>query len=172
MSALMKQAYDILASTDSKEGHDAQQYISFTVGAGEYCVDINAVREIKGWTPVTPLPNTDEYMLGVLNLRGVIVPIFDLRCRFNMGRILATPLHVVIVVVIGNRIIGILVDAVSDILTVEPADVQPVPELDQRGDRRFLQALLTHGEKMIALLNLEQLFELDPNLENMRGTAA
>ncbi|TPD57980.1 purine-binding chemotaxis protein CheW [Emcibacter nanhaiensis] len=146
---------------------ETSQYISFVIGNEEYCVDIIHVREIKGWVPVTPLPNSPEFMLGVLNLRGVIVPIFDMRCRFGLGRTDATPLHVMIIVAVGERVMGILVDAVSDILTVGANQVLDVPELDQRGDRKFLAGLITHEDKMVALLSLEELFNLDSIVEKL-----
>lgn len=146
---------------------ETMQFISFRIGDEEYGVDIINVREIKGWVPITPLPNTPEFMLGVLNLRGVIVPIFDMRCRFGLGQTQATPLHVMIILSVGERIMGILVDAVSDILTVGSKQIMAVPELDQRGDRKFLSGLLTHGEKMVALLSLTELFDINTIVEKM-----
>ena len=156
-----------IADASSLEGDvpenigETKQFVSFTIGEEEYCVDIIFIREIKGWVPVTPLPNSPEYMLGVLNLRGVIVPIFDMRCRFGLGKTETTPLHVMIIVAIGDRIMGILVDAVSDILTIGANQIMDVPDLDQRGDRKFLSGLITHEEHMVALLSLEELFDLD-----------
>ncbi len=113
---------------DQIGGHgeaDFQQFITFTIGEEEYAVDIMAVREIKGWIDVTKLPNQPEYMRGVLNLRGVIVPIFDLRCRFGGGVTEATAIHVMVIVAVGGRIMGILVDTVSDILSVNTAEILP-----------------------------------------------
>ena len=175
-SELSQEEIDVSAiarlSTSAEEGEEqvsgeAKQYISFVIGNEEYCVDIIHVREIKGWVPVTPLPNSPEFMLGVLNLRGVIVPIFDMRCRFGLGKTEATPLHVMIIVAVGHRVMGILVDAVSDILTVGSNQVMDVPELDQRGDRKFLAGLITHADKMVALLSLEELFDLDSIVEKL-----
>lgn len=137
------------------------QYISFRVGEEEYGVDIMLVREIKGWVGVTSLPNTPKYMRGVLNLRGIIVPIFDLRCRFGMDRTEATNLHVVVIVQVGERTMGILVDAVSDILTVTEDDINSVPDIDQRQDGEYLNGLLTVDDRMVGLLNLNALFNLD-----------
>ncbi len=137
------------------------QFISFTIGSEEYAVDIISVREIKGWTEVTSLPNQPEYMRGVLNLRGVIVPIFDMRCRFGMGSTEATPTHVVIIVSIGERIVGLLVDAVSDILTVGSEEIRPVPEMERTNDAQFLSGLVSINDSMVALLNLGELFAGD-----------
>ena len=103
------------------------QFISFTIDQDEYGVDIMAVREIKGWTGVTALPNQPDYMRGVLNLRGVIVPIYDMRRRFGMEQIEPTAMHVVIIVAVQDRIIGLLVDMVSDIVTTNNSEIRPVP---------------------------------------------
>ena len=138
---------------------DMSQFISFRIGEEEYGVDIMAVREIKGWTSVTKLPNTPDFVRGVLNLRGVIVPIFDLRCRFGMGETEATKLHVVIIVTVRERTIGILVDAVSDILTANAEQIRPVPEMDRDRQERFLAGLITVEERMVALIALDELFD-------------
>ena len=107
------------------------QFISFAIGDDQYGVDIMAVREIKGWSEITHLPKQPEYVRGVLNLRGVIVPIIDLRCRFGQGLTEATPLHIVIIVQIGARPVGLLADRVLDIVSFEPTQVQPVPRIAQ-----------------------------------------
>lgn len=145
--------------TQPDSGGETCQFISFTIGSEEYAVDIISVREIKGWTEVTSLPKQPEYMRGVLNLRGIIVPIFDMRCRFGMGSTEATPTHVVIIVSIGERIVGLLVDAVSDILTVSSEEIRPVPEMERNGSNRFLSGLVTNGDNMVAILALENLFD-------------
>ncbi len=97
-----------------------RQFITFTLDAQEYGVDIMRVREIKGWTETTALPQAPSYVRGVINLRGIIVPILDLRARFGMGTTIPTRMHVVIIVITDTRTTGLLVDAVSDIITVEP----------------------------------------------------
>ena len=110
------------------------QFISFAIGDDQYGVDIMAVREIKGWTDITHLPKQPEYVRGVLNLRGAIVPIVDLRCRFGQGLTETTPLHIVIIVQIGGRQIGLIGDRVLDIVSVDAAEIQPVPRTAQ-GER-------------------------------------
>src|SRR5919201_4013726 len=105
------------------------QFISFAIGDDQYGVDIMAVREIKGWSEITHLPKQPDYMRGVLNLRGVIVPIIDLRCRFGQGMTQPTPLHIVIVVQIGSRHVGMLADRVLDIVATGAAQIQPVPRV-------------------------------------------
>ncbi len=134
------------------------QFVSFRVDDQEFAIDIISVREIKGWTETTTLPNQQEYLLGVLNLRGTIVPIYDLRCRFGMGLTTATRSHVVIIVSVRDRTIGLLVDAVSDILTVNSNEIRPVPEMDRSMRSDYLSGLISVGESMVVLLSLETLF--------------
>ncbi len=138
-----------------------KQFISFTIGDEEYGVDIMAIREIKGWTITTELPNTPGYMRGVINLRGAIVPILDLRARFGSGMTDANPRHVIIVVAVGTRVAGILVDAVADILAVSGDDIQPVPQLDRNDSSGFLTGLVTVDGRMVALLDLNRVFAFD-----------
>ncbi|WP_169569007.1 chemotaxis protein CheW [Sneathiella limimaris] len=150
-----------VAENDDQIIHGSQQFVTFAIGDEEYAVDIMQVREIQAWSEVTVLPNQPEYMRGVLNLRGIIVPIFDLRCRFKQGRTEASPVHVVVIIAIGERIIGVLVDRVSDILTVEQDDIRPVPDMDDNGESKHLMGLVTAEERMVALLNTESLFNKD-----------
>ncbi len=134
------------------------QFISFKIGGEEYAIDIMAVREIKGWTETTTLPNQAQHILGVMNLRGTIVPVFDLRCRFGMGLTEATRSHVVIIVAVQDRIVGLLVDAVSDILTIDSSEIRPVPEMDRGVATDFLSGIVSVNESMVVILSLEELF--------------
>ncbi len=136
-----------------------QEFLSFTVGDAEYGVDIMIVREIKGWTEVTRLPNSVEYMRGVMNLRGLIIPIFDLRARFNQGMTEAHAKNVVIIMAVGERNIGLLVDTVSDILTVNNDDIKPAPETETANDADYINGLISLENRMVVLLNIENLFE-------------
>lgn len=147
------------------------QFVSFKVDDSEYGIDIMAVREIQGWVNVTNLPNTPKYVRGVLNLRGVIVPIFDLRCRFGNGLTEATALHVVIIVAVGERIMGLLVDAVSDILTINTEEILPVPDVEARSDQKFLNGLITVQERMVALLEIERLFDIEDLVATLAGSS-
>ena len=139
---------------------EANQFISFAIGDDQYGVDIMAVREIKGWSQITHLPRQPDYMRGVLNLRGVMVPIIDLRCRFGQGMTEATPLHIVIVVQIGTRHVGILADRVLDIVAVNAAQVQPVPRVADGTRADFLSGLVTIETGMIALIDLTHLLSV------------
>jgi purine-binding chemotaxis protein CheW len=133
------------------------QFISFAIGDDQYGVDIMAVREIKGWSDITHLPRQPEYVRGVLNLRGAIVPIIDLRCRFSQGLTEATPLHIVIIVQIGGRQVGLIGDRVLDIVSVEANQIQPVPRTSQGSPTDFLSGLVTIDDTMIALIDLPNL---------------
>ena len=118
------------------------EFISFAVGDEQYGVDIMAVREIKDWSAITQLPNQPAYMRGVLNLRGVIVPIIDLRCRFGNGLTDATPMHVIIVIQIDGETVGLLADRVLDISAVDPSQIQPVPKVSHDARTGFLSGLV------------------------------
>jgi purine-binding chemotaxis protein CheW len=134
-----------------------RQFISFAIGNDQYGVDIMSVREIKGWSEITHLPKQPDYMRGVLNLRGAMVPIIDLRCRFGQGMTEATPLHVVIVVQIGPRHVGLLADRVLDIVGCNASQVQPVPRIAQGSRADFLSGLVMIESGMIALIDLSRL---------------
>ena len=146
------------ASTDAANGAaELTQFISFAIGDDQYGVDIMAVREIKGWSEITHLPKQPEYVRGVLNLRGVIVPIIDLRCRFGQGRTESTPLHVVIIVQIDQQLVGLLADRVLDIISFDPTKIKPVPKVAQAGRLDLLSGLVTIEGAMIALIELPNL---------------
>jgi purine-binding chemotaxis protein CheW len=143
------------SGADAKTG--AAQFVTFTIDDDQYGVDIMAVREIKGWSEITHLPKQPEYVRGVLNLRGVMVPIIDLRCRFGQGLTQATPVHVVIIVQIAQRLVGLLGDTVSDIVSVDAAQIQAVPRVAQSNRVDFLAGLVTIEGAMIALIDLPNL---------------
>ena len=136
------------------------QFISFAIGDDQYGVDIMAVREIKGWSDITHLPKQPEYVRGVLNLRGAIVPIVDLRCRFGQGLTETTPLHIVIIVQIGGRQVGLIGDRVLDIVSIDANQIQPVPRTAQGATSDFLSGLVTHDNTMIALIDLRNLLSV------------
>ncbi len=137
-----------------------RQFITFTLGAQEYGVDIMLVREIKGWSETTSLPQAPPHVRGVINLRGIIVPIFDLRARFGLGPTVPTRMHVVIIVIAGGRTTGLLVDAVSDILSVSPEQVRPVPDFGTDVDSQFLEGLVSLDARMVTLVRLDRLIGL------------
>lgn len=135
------------------------QFVSFAIGNEQYGVDIMAVREIKGWSEITCLPNQPDYVCGVLNLRGVIVPIVDLRCRFGQGRTETTALNIVIIVQIDDRPVGLIGDRVLDIIAIEPGEIRPLPRTAQGAATTCLSGLVTHDNAMVALIDLAHVLE-------------
>jgi purine-binding chemotaxis protein CheW len=153
--------FDLALAAGAQSAADVPtQLISFAIGDDQYGVDIMAVREIKGWTEITHLPKQPDYVRGVLNLRGVIVPIIDLRCRFGQCLTEATPLHIVIIVQIGTKPIGLLADRVLDIVSLDQSQIQPVPRIAQASRVEFLSGLVTVERAMIALIDLRNLLSL------------
>lgn len=142
-------------------GQEHSLFLTFTIGNEEYGVDIMMVREVKGWSEVTRLPGMPDYMRGVLNLRGIIIPIFDLRARFGGTLTQADHKHVVIILSVGLRTIGILVDAVSDILTVGADDIKTAPDAQTGIDERYVSGLIAVDERMVVALDIEKLLSHD-----------
>lgn len=138
--------------------HETMQFLTFTVSEEEYAVDIMTVREIKGWSDTTRLPNSPAFMKGVMNLRGVIIPIFDLRNRFGMGETVPHEKNVVIILAIGDKTIGILVDTVSDILDIDKSEIKPAPMMETNLDDKFVDGIISQEDRMVVLLNVENLF--------------
>src|SRR5690606_33960742 len=144
---------DDLGDKTALAGANTLQLIAFSIGDQTYGVEITTVREIRAWNGATPLPNTREFVRGVINLRGTIVPIFDLRARFGEGQTSPTKNHVVVVMSVGDKWVGMLVDAVSDILTVARADIHEVPE-GNSVDAELLNGIVTHENTMVGLIDL------------------
>ena len=137
------------------------EYISFAIGDDQYGVEIMSVREIKGWSGVTHLPKQPEYVRGVLNLRGAMVPIVDLRRRFEQGITEATALHIVIIINVAGRLIGLLADRVLDIVSIDAGNIQPVPQMSVSRETKFLSGLVTVDDALLALIELENLLTAD-----------
>lgn len=138
-----------------------QQYLTFTLGAEDYGVDILRVQEIRGWHQVTRVPNAPDYLLGVLNLRGTIVPIIDMRMRFNLDKVEYNPITVIIVLSVkteqGNHVFGIVVDGVSDVLDVTASEIKDTPEFGAAVNTDFIYGLATKGDRMVMLLDIDKL---------------
>ena len=153
------------ATLDRSGSHDPSkldqkvEFVSFAVDDEQYGVEITDVREIKGWTSVTHLPKQPDYVRGVLNLRGAMVPIIDRRCRFGRGTTEATALHVVIIVQIGETSVGILADRVLDIVAVEAKQIQPVPRVARDQQSELFSGLVNVEGGMIALIDLRHLVD-------------
>ena len=143
--------------TSSTTHGAARELISFRVGVQEFCVDIMAVREIRGWTAATALPRSPSFVRGVINLRGAVLPIVDLAARLGFDSAEPTARHVIIVAQIGPQMVGLLVDAVSDILTVTDDVIQPTPEVASDTAKTFVRGLLAIEGRMISLIGLDRL---------------
>jgi purine-binding chemotaxis protein CheW len=155
-------------------GENQQQFITFTLGAEEYGIDIMVVREIKGWSDTTMIPNAPPHVRGVINLRGVIVPIFDLRARFGLGLTTPTSMHVVIIVAAGTRTVGLLVDTVSDIISIDPKAIRAVPDMCLPNEEQFFEGLVAIEARMVKLVSLSGLFgqPVQPPKRNFKSEAA
>ncbi|MHB8883702.1 MAG: chemotaxis protein CheW [Methylovirgula sp.] len=134
---------------------DGRELMAFRIGAQEFCVDIMAVREIRGFTPATPLPQSPGFVRGVINLRGAVLPIVDLSARLGFGPSEPTARHVIMVVQVGEQVVGLLVDAVSDILTVSGDAVQPTPDVASEMAKMFVRGVLAIDGRMISHIALD-----------------
>ena len=135
---------------------DDQQFLTFNLAEEFYGVDILKVQEIKGYTNVTKIPNTPDYLKGVLNLRGTIVPIVDLRMKFGMGVTEPTAFTVVVVVNVRNRVMGFLVDAVSDVLDLNAKDIQAPPDMGTTVDISFVAGIGNANDRLVTLLDIDR----------------
>lgn len=155
---------------------DEQQYLTFIMSGEEYGVDILAVQEIRGWEPTTVVPNAPEYIKGVINLRGTIVPIMDLRSRFNLERVEYSPVTVVIILKVeterGERVMGIVVDAVSDVHSISDSDTRNSPELIEDLNTEFIRSLVSVDDTMIILLDVQRLLTIDKKVLHLADELA
>ncbi len=136
---------------------DNNEFLTFALGEEEYGVDILKVQEIRGYDAVTRLPDAPDYIKGVINLRGTIVPVIDMRLKFRLASAEYTAVTVMIVLNVSNRIVGIVVDSVSDVIRLSADQIRPVPELGATIDRQFLTGIGTQDERMLILLDIERL---------------
>lgn len=161
MTDYLEAASTGLEEDDSANYGALKQFVTFLVEDRSYGIDITSVREIKQWTPITLLPNQQLYTRGVLNLRGTIVPVYDLRARFTSILTKATENHVIVIVWIGAKTVGILVDAVSDIISVALENIRPVPIEKSSSKPAVISGLVKVNEEMVALIDTNVLFPLD-----------
>ena len=133
------------------------EYLTFTLGAEEYAIDILKVQEIRGYDAVTKIANAPPFIKGVINLRGVIVPIVDLRIKFNLGNFSYDQFTVVIILNIGKRVMGVVVDGVSDVIQLSSDNLHPSPEFGSVLDTRYILGLGTVEERMIIVVDIERL---------------
>lgn len=152
----------------NQAAQDRRQYITFLAAGQEFGADIMMIREIRGWTDTTALPHVPPYVRGVINLRGMVLPVIDLKARLGLGMTTATVKHVIIVVSTADRTIGLLVDAVSDILTVSSAEIQGVPDMVQESQNEYVDGIAVLDGRMVTLLSMTKLaasFAVDKALD-------
>ncbi|MCY1481397.1 Chemotaxis protein CheW [compost metagenome] len=145
------------ATEAGQAGSLAQEYLTFTLGDEEYAIDILRVQEIRGYERVTAIANAPPFIKGVINLRGAIVPIVDLRVKFNLADVTYDQFTVVIILNVGRRIIGAVVDSVSDVIALAADEIRPRPEFGASFDTEYLLGLATAGERMLILVDIEKL---------------
>ena len=136
---------------------EGREFFIFRLGAEEYGIEILKVQEIRGWEVPTAIAGTPEFIKGVINLRGTIVPIVDLRLKFGLEKANYDEFTVVIILSVARRVVGIVVDAVSDVVTLAPEQIRPAPEFGASVDARFITGLGTLGERMLVLADIERL---------------
>jgi purine-binding chemotaxis protein CheW len=149
-----------MRSTEFMEGENTagkEQFLSFQLGAEEYGIDILRVQEIRAYEKATRMPNTPAYIKGVINLRGVIVPVIDLRMKFGLESAEYNEMTVVVVLNLAHRTIGIVVDSVSDVLALAAGDIRPAPEFTARVDNAFVRGLATIDQRMLIIADIERL---------------
>lgn len=165
----MQQTAQVEADVNLQAGVGNNQYLTFMLEGEEFGLNILNVQEIKGWEGATPIPNTPDYILGVINLRGTVAPIVDLRRCFKLQEMDYSPTTVVIMVKTEgssrDRIVGIVVDAVSEVYNVSSADIEPPPPMGTVVSTEYIKGLATIDEKMIILLNISRMIEVEISKE-------
>ena len=162
---LMEQTAAMVEQAGQEEFQDLQQFLTFVMEGEEYGIDILNVQEIRGWGNVAPIPNAPDHVSGVINLRGAIVPVIDLRVMFSLGDARFDENTVVIVLKVENdrvnRIMGIVVDAVSDVFSLAEDDKRPPPNVNQSVSQKYINGLTEVKGKMVILLDCEKLLDIE-----------
>lgn len=151
-------------SMNGQVGEDGNQFLTFQLQDEEYGIEILRVQEIKGFSRITPIPNSPRYIKGVMNLRGAVVPIVDLRVKFNLPEMEYNRFTVIIVVTVGAKVMGLVVDAVSDVLNVGANEMEETPDLGEGVDTSFMTGIAKTGERLITLLNIDKLAGADETI--------
>ncbi len=150
-----------LAADPCGAAAQVRQFLTFLLGQEQYGIEILKVQEIKGYSAITPIPNTPAHIKGVINLRGTVVPVVDLRAKFSLPASEYNKFTVIVVVTVGEKVIGMLVDAVSDVLDIAARDIRAAPDLGARVDMRFVSGIASLGERMTVLLDIDKLLSAD-----------
>ncbi|MBB6180093.1 chemotaxis protein CheW [Pseudorhizobium flavum] len=146
-------------NTSASYSGETLEIIAFRLHDQEFCVKTTTIREIRGWAPSTPIPHAPADVIGVMNLRGSVIPIIDLAQKLGMKSAVATERSAIVVAEVHNMVIGMLVDQVSDILTIPSNQVQPVPEISASFDKSFSEGIIANENGMICFLNLSKMFK-------------
>jgi purine-binding chemotaxis protein CheW len=159
----MQTTQNIASVSEVKAAHDiaGHEFLAFTLGKEEYGIDILKVQEIRGYESVTRIANAPDFIKGVVNLRGIIVPIVDMRIKFNLGEPTYDQFTVVIILNIGGRVVGMVVDSVSDVTTLSPEQIKPAPEMGAALNTDYLIGLGTLDQRMLILVDIDRLMSSD-----------
>lgn len=151
----MDNSHSVMGESTTPE--NGRELLTFALGSEEYGIDILKVQEIRGYEKVTHIVNSPDFIKGVINLRGIIVPIIDLRIKFQLGSAEYTPFTVVIILNVSDRVVGVVVDSVSDVICLSPDEIREAPPLSADLDSRFICGLATLSERMVILMDIESL---------------
>jgi purine-binding chemotaxis protein CheW len=150
-----------LNTAEQSRGGEQSEYLTFTLGSETYGIDILKVQEIRGYDNVTRIANTPDFIKGVINLRGVIVPIIDLRMKFGVGEATYHEFTVVIILNVRGKVVGMVVDGVSDVTALPAESIKPAPDFGGSVDTRYITGLGTVNDAMLILLDIEKLISSD-----------
>ena len=141
----------------ASKAQESQQYLTFLLEDQEYGLEIFKIREIRGYAPITPIPNVPAHVRGVMNLRGTVLPVIDLRMKFRLPQVEYNKFTVIVIATVADKIVGLLVDAVSDVLTVEQDAMRDAPDFGAAVDTRYINGVFQSRERLTVALNLEEL---------------
>ncbi len=171
----MTQAMQTAAAATPPAGmasDEANEFLIFTLGQEEYGIEVLEVQEIRGYDAVTRIANAPEFLKGVVNLRGMIVPVVDMRIKFNLGKVEYNQFTVVIILNLIGRVVGMVVDSVSDVITLAPEQMKPAPDFSTSFDTNYILGLGTLDQRMLILVDIEKLMSSgDMALVNRAGSA-
>jgi len=157
MTQAMQTAAAVATPPTGMAANEANEFLTFTLGKEEYGIEILKVQEIRGYDAVTKIANAPEFIKGVVNLRGTIVPVVDMRIKFNLGNVEYNQFTVVIILSLAGRVVGMVVDSVSDVITLSAEQVKPAPDFSSSFDTKYILGLGTVDERMLILVDIEKL---------------
>lgn len=144
---------------ERQKSEEMVKIISFRAGEQEFSIEIMAIKEIRGWAEPTPLPHAPDYVAGLINLRGLVIPVIDIGLRLGLSATEPSERTAIIVTEVGSKLIGLLVEKVSDMLTVAKSDIQPVPDVSESFDKAFAQGIIALPQGMVCMLSLPAIFK-------------